>query len=172
MQYERPFESAKMIELRLSMMTDEDREKTIQAYQRVADRMFESIRKRLAELEFPASEEQKMSWLDADVAKALGATERDGDWYLSAYHKLGMVSNAESHRAGLIDNEVWMPSLNWNHAMYAAQKLGLFADEECYLTYGAGQYHIVRFLSECDLAADKSGPIAICKALLKLAPKS
>lgn len=74
------------------------------------------------------------------------------------------------------------PSTDWNHAMFAAERFGLFRrwwqnPEPC--------WEGLRFLTQCDrwcvsewtsetgigykvVAGAKSGPLAICRAILKL----
>lgn len=61
------------------------------------------------------------------------------------------------------------PAFNWNQAMLAAEKCGLFVSPWAALQKSEGLWHVFYFDSSCHMTAiisNASGPRAICEAIL------
>lgn len=61
------------------------------------------------------------------------------------------------------------PSKDWKDAMFAAERFGLFdVEHRCELTCNHGEWIVSSELRE-PVASSRSGPLVICRAILKLA---
>jgi len=95
---------------------------------------------------------------------------------LEAGHELDdLVSQAIDpweNLAGVNLSTQWRPSTDWNDAMFAAEKCRLFVNDR-FLDNDVTGHWMVQVVDWCDAEAawisrHPSGPVAICRAILKV----
>ena len=109
---------------------------------------------------------------DALVAKACSIPGRikDTEWP----HAGSFVSKLGGFYRDDATLYPWAPSHDWNHAMFAAEKINLWRlGGENFLDHDGHRYTVARFHfapKNCEqIAVDVNGPLCICKAIILLA---
>jgi hypothetical protein len=113
---------------------------------------------------------QELSDIDRQVAEAIGIPVSTpdhipGDYpHITLYESGGLVYWSEPYCNG----EDWLPSRDWNHAMLAAEKAGLFMGDGATIYQRGDKFWAIVFAGSTKLLMDESGPLCVARAILKL----